>query len=176
MSLLKPFGLQISYPLNFNMPGDPIVREKPHILYFTSASTPDKCWPKENFSELIKMMSERFPDYDHLILKGVKEWESIDSIMKELSTAKNVFPLDSISDVNGITAYVKGAKLVISNDTSVRNIAIACEVPSVGIFFLTPPYRYQPQNPIHTAVYNSDCSIPEVKKVFVAASALLQPE
>lgn len=173
LSLLKPFGLKISYPLKFNTPGKPIIREKPYVLYFTSASTPDKCWPQENFSELIKLMSERFPDYDHLILKGIKEWESIDSIINNLKAAENVFPLDSVSSVEDVISHVKGAKLVVSNDTSIRNIAIVCEVPSVGIFFLTPPFRYQPQNPIHKVVYESDCSIPGVSEVFAASESLL---
>jgi len=173
LSLLKPFGLKISYPLKFKMPGSSIVREKPYVLYFTSASTPDKCWPAENFAELIKLMSERFPDYDHLILKGVKEWESIESIMVKLKTSKNVFPLDSVSSVEDLISFVKGAKLVVSNDTSVRNIAITCEVPSVGIFFLTPPFRYQTQNPIHKVAYKSDCSIPGVLEVFNASQSLL---
>jgi len=75
--------------------------------------------------------------------------------------------------VEDLISFVKGAKLVVSNDTSVRNIAITCEVPSVGIFFLTPPFRYQPQNPIHKVVYESDCSIPGVLEVFNASQSLL---
>ena len=173
LSLLKPFGLKISYPLKFNTPGEPNIREKPYVLYFTSASIPDKCWPAENFAELIKLMSESFPDHDHLILKGVKDWESIDSIIDKLKTVQNVFPLDLISSVEDLISFVKGARLVVSNDTSIRNIAIVCEVPSVGIFFLTPPFRYQSQNPIHKVVYESDCSIPAVLEVFKASQALL---
>jgi len=174
LSLLKPFGIKVSYPLKFNMPGEPISRVKPFVLYFTSASTPDKCWSLQNFSGLIKLMSENFPHYDHLILKGINDWESIEGILKDLDSAENVFPLDSVSSVEDIASYVKFAKLVVSNDTSVRNIAIACGIPTVGIFFLTPPYRYLPQNPIHKAVFNGDCSSPSVQDVFETSMYMIK--
>jgi ADP-heptose:LPS heptosyltransferase len=174
LNLLKPFGIKISYPLKFNMPGESVNRERPYLLYFTSASTPNKCWPAEKFTKLISLLSDTFTEYDHLILRGINEWESIYDIKDILLTAKNVFPLESVSSVEEVTAYVKGAKLVISNDTSVRNLAIVCGVPSVGIFFLTPPYRYLPQLPKHLAVYNFDGSIPPVNQVLEAVNKLLR--
>ena len=174
LSLLKVFGLKVTYPLQFNMPGEPVKLSDPYILYFTSASTIEKCWPAEKFSAIIKLMVAKYPEYKHFILKGIETWESIDIILASLKDAKNVLPLDSVSTVEDTISYVKGAKLVISNDTSVRNIAIACNIPSVGIFFQTPPYRYMPQYYIHQAVYNSDTSQPEVNEVFVAARRLLE--
>ena len=174
LNLLKPFGIKISYPLKFNMPGEPIIRERPYLLYFTSASTPTKCWPQENFTGLITLLSNSFIGYDHLVLRGIEDWESVNQITNNLKTAKNVFTLDSVSSVEEVTTYVKGAKLVISNDTSIRNLAIVCDVPSVGIFFLTPPYRYLPQLPKHMAVYNYDGSIPSVNQVLEAVNKLLQ--
>jgi ADP-heptose:LPS heptosyltransferase len=174
LNLLKIFGLKVTYPLQFDMPGEPVNISDPYILYFTSASTIEKCWPAEKFSELIQLMSDKYRGYKHFILKGIGEWESIDTILAPLSEAKNVYPLESATTVEDIISYVKGAKLVISNDTSVRNIAITCDIPSVGIFFQTPPYRYLPQYKIHQVVFNSDCSLPEVNDVFNAAKNLLE--
>jgi len=174
LNLLKPFGIKINYPLKFNMPGESVNRERPYLLYFTSASTPTKCWPAESFTELIRLLSTTYDGHDHLILRGIEDWESVNQIMNNLHTANNVFTLDSVSSVEEVTTYVKGATLVVSNDTSIRNLALVCGVPSVGIFFLTPPYRYLPQHPIHIAVYNSDCSIPSVTQVFEAVNKLLQ--
>jgi len=173
LNLLKLFRIKIRYPLKFEFPGLPATHQNPYILYFTSASNIEKCWPAEKFSELIKVMSEKYPKYDHLILKGINEWESINTIYKKLKSAGNVLPLENVTTVDEIISYVKSAKLVISNDTSVRNIAIASDIPSVGIFFKTIPYRYLPQYLIHNGVYNSDCSIPDVLDVYNAAIALL---
>ena len=173
LNLLKPFGIKISYPLKFNMPGEGVIREKPYLLYFTSASTPNKCWPSESFTKLISLLSNAFTGYDHLILKGIKDWESIYNIKNFLCAAKNVFPLESVSSVEEVTAYIKGATIVISNDTGIRNIAIVCGIPSVGIFFSTPPYRYSPQLPNHLAVYNYDGSVPSVNQVLEAVNKLL---
>jgi ADP-heptose:LPS heptosyltransferase len=174
LSLLKPFGLKLSYPLNFNMPGEPMKRSRDYVLYFTSASIKNKCWPAENFAELIRIMSRQYPALDHLILKGIKEWESIEEITGKLSGVKNVLPLEPASGSEELISLVKGANLVVSNDTSIRNIAITCNVPSVGIFFQTSPFRYQPQNPVHKVVYNRDLSIPPVQDVFDAATSLLE--
>ena len=173
LNLLKPFGIKINYPLKFNMPGEAVNRERPYLLYFTSASTPTKCWPAESFTKLVGLLSDAFTGYDHLVLRGINEWESLYNLKDILQTAKNVFPLESVSSVEEVTAYVKGARLVVSNDTSIRNLAIVCGVPSVGIFFLTPPYRYLPQLPKHLAVYNYDGSIPPVNQVFEAVNKLL---
>ena len=174
LNLLKPFGIKISYPLKFNMSGESVNRERPYLLYFTSASTPTKCWPAERFTKLVGLLSDAFTGYDHLIIKGIEDWESIYNIKNFLQTSKNVFPLESVSSVEELTAYVKGAKLVISNDTSIRNLAMVCGIPSVGIFFLTPPYRYLPQLPKHLAVYNYDGSVPTVNQVFEAVNKLLK--
>ena len=174
LNLLKPFGIKIGYPLKFSVPGKPIIRERPYILYFTSASTPTKCWPQKSFTELIRLLSTTYGEHDHLILRGIEDWESVNQIMNNLNTASNVFTLDSVSSVEEVTSYVKGATLVVSNDTSIRNLAIVCGVPSVGIFFLTPPYRYLPQHPIHLAVYNYDGSIPPANQVLDAVNKLLQ--
>ena len=174
MNLLKLFRLKIKYPLKFEMPGLSVVRPKPYVLYFTSASNIEKCWPAEKFAGLINVMAEKYSSYDHLLLKGINKWESIDIIIEKLKATGNVVPLDNVTTVEEITSYVKGAKLVISNDTSVRNIAIACDIPTVGIFFQTPPFRYLPQYSIHQAVYNNDCSIPDIIDVLETTKSLLK--
>jgi ADP-heptose:LPS heptosyltransferase len=173
LNLLKIFRLQMTYPLKFKMPGLPKIHPNPYILYFTSASNVEKCWPIEKFAALIKMMSEKYSSYDHLIMKGISDWESIDIITQKLKTSNNVLPLDNVNSVEDISSYVKGARLVISNDTSVRNIAIASNIPTIGIFFQTPPYRYLPQNNIHLAVFKNDCSIPEINDVYDTATNFL---
>ena len=60
-----------------------------------------------------------------------------------------------------------------SLDTGIRNLGIAAEIPTVGIFFATTPFLYWPRIPIHDNVFNADGSPPAVDAVYAAARAML---
>jgi len=169
---LNIFGLRTSYPPKYNMPGTAKSSDTPYIIYFTSASAKYKCWPDSHFSGLLDRMAKNSPTYKHLILEGVNDSESIDNLIKSLTIKSGVEPVvaDSVEDT---VALLKGAALVVSNDTSIRNIAITTNTPTMGIFFSTEPYRYWPRCGNHDIVFNSDHSVPSVEQVYVATQALL---
>ncbi|MDH5445821.1 MAG: glycosyltransferase family 9 protein [Gammaproteobacteria bacterium] len=178
-NMLNIFGFVTSYPPPFDLPGDVRKEQKPYVVYFTSASTPLRCWPMENFSELVDNASEKFPEFNHYVLKGIGDWESINDILKNNEHNKNVSGLN-IDSLDETIALIKGASLVISNDTGIRHLAIAAGVPSVGIFFTAPkntsmPFRYWPRFGPHSIVVNYDGSIPESHSVFEAVKKSLQP-
>ena len=172
LNMLKIFGHYPQLPRIYNLPGDPLERERPYILYFTSASDKYKCWPEKNFVVLLTLMSEKYKEYDHLVLEGKADWESIDNIIHDLKSFSNVFPANAKS-VEAVISIVKGSGLVISNDTSVRNIAITAGIPTVGLFFATPPFRYLPNDGKHKAVFNSDGTVPAVEKAYTAIKEVL---
>lgn len=154
LKMLNIFGFKTAYPHHFNMPGEQLTRDKPYIAYFIGAAIPRRCWPIENFIELIKNLSKQFPDHDHIVLEGLKEWESADPILKSLSEHKNVisYQADSIEQT---TAFLKGAEILVSNDTGIRHLAIVSNTPTVGIF-LEDPFRYWPRYNHHKAAYGKD--------------------
>jgi ADP-heptose:LPS heptosyltransferase len=170
---LKVFGFVPQIPHVYNLPGAALKRDKPYILYFTTASTIKKCWPIERFMSLITKMSNSLPHVDHLVLEGKDPWESIGKIAEDLLGRSNV-SLVNAGTVEEVIRTVKGATIVISNDTSVRNIAIAAGIPSVGIFFSPAIFRYLPMPGNHLIVFNRDGSLPEVEQVFESSLALLQ--
>lgn len=178
LDMLNVFGHSHQYPLQFAMNAASETRDKPYVLYFPSASTPEKCWPHESFSILIRQMSERYAEYEHIVLKGVDEWEQIDSILEPLSELLNVKGLalmdceGSLSEIKGLS-LINGASLLVVNDTGIRNVAIACDTPTVGIFFTTEVFRYWPRFGRHEVVFNADGSVPDVASVFAAANNLL---
>ncbi len=153
LSMLNVLGAKTSYPHVYNMPGEALKRDKPYIVYFIGASAPDKCWPLKNFRELIQRVSEEYPDHEHLILEGIKEWENADEILQDTKNNKNIFAVkaDSIEET---ASLLKGADMLVSNDTGIRHVAITCNTPTIGIF-IGGPYRYWPRYDIHDAVFPS---------------------
>lgn len=153
LSMLNILGAKTSYPHVYNMPGETLKRNKPYIVYFIGASSPDKCWPLEYFSQLIQRLSKDYPEHDHLILEGLKEWENADEIMQNTENNKNisVVKADTIEET---TSLLKGADMLVSNDTGIRHIAITCNTATIGLF-IGGPYRYWPRYEIHDAVFPS---------------------
>lgn len=172
LKMLNVLGFATDYPPKFAMPGEPLRKARPYIVYFTSASTEHKCWPANHFSQLLAKMAECFPGHEHLVLRGIEDWESIDRILTPLSELKNVSAVDADS-VEKTVSLIKGGKLLISNDTGIRHLAIASEIPTVGIFFSTDIFRYWPRYEGHEVVFNGDGSTPDVGNVFAAAKKQL---
>lgn len=131
----------------------------------------------DRFGELIKQSAKKYADFDHFILKGKEEWESIDEILAYSKAQKNVEGLD-INTLDETIALIKGASLVVSNDTGIRHLAIAAGVPSVGIFFSSErftclPFRYWPRYGPHKIVLDTEGIPPAVDAVSQAINELL---
>ena len=172
LKMLNALGLRTAYPPLFAMPGEPAVRNRPYIVYFTSASRQDKCWPGPHFGQLIARMSDAYPQFEHLVLRGIEDWESIQAILTPLQHLENVQAV-SANEVEETVSLMKGAKLLVSNDTGIRHIGIVCNTPTLGLFFSTEVFRYWPRFGNHEAIFNGDGSIPDVDTVFAAAKRIL---
>jgi ADP-heptose:LPS heptosyltransferase len=169
---LCPLGIEYEWPPRFEMQTNAIKRDKSYIIYFPTASSPDKSWPADNFSSLIRNMAAEFSQFEHLILSGISEWEKVvaNSIMSSLSEIENVTLMDAGPDDQ---ALIQGANLLVSNDTGIRHLGIALNTTTVCIFFSTPPYRYWPRYGHHQVVYNQDGSMPDWQAVAAATQKAL---
>ena len=146
MSMLNALGIKTAYPHQYDMPGVALKRAKPYIIYFIGASTPTKVWPAERFSALIDVMSKDYPNHDHLVLEGIQEWETADKILAPLQNVDNIDVINA-DTIDETVSVLKGADLVVSNDTGIRHLAIVSDTPTVGIFSMThtvtgPDLRY----------------------------------
>lgn len=173
MDMLHIFGCDSRHPLQFDLNIKSTSIQQPYILYFPSASTKSKCWPHTSFSELIGQMASEYKEYRHIVLEGVAEWESIEGITKPLNRLVNVEGIKAGS-LETTLSLVKHARLLVSNDTGIRNLAIATNTPTMGIFFTTIPYRYWPRGDIHDAVFVANGIIPNVSKVKHKINAMLE--
>jgi len=147
MSMLNVLGIKTDYPHRYNMPGETLKRARPYIIYFIGASTPDKVWPAERFTELLNLLSSDYPEHDHLVLEGIQKWETADRILAPLKDNPNISVINA-DTIDETVTVLKGADMVVSNDTGIRHLAIVSEIPTVGIFF-KDPYRYWPRFEIH---------------------------
>jgi len=161
---LCPLGIEYEWPPRFEMQTTEIKRDKPYIVYFPTASTPDKSWPAEKFSNLIRNMATELPQYEHITLNGISEWEKVvaNDIMASLTDIENATHIAAGPED---LALLKGASLLVSNDTGIRHLGIALNTTTVCIFFNTPPYRYWPRYGHHQVVYNQDASVPDWQAV-----------
>ena len=173
MDMLHVFGCDSQYPLKFELGAESASQQQSFILYFPSASTKNKCWPLSSFTKLIKQMAEEYAEYQHVVLEGIAKWESIKEIIEPLKQLTNVKGIKA-ENLDNTLDLIKHAKLVVSNDTGIRNLAIAADTPTLGIFFTTIPYRYWPRGSRHDAVFNADGSMPDVGKVKHKISLLLE--
>jgi ADP-heptose:LPS heptosyltransferase len=171
LNMLHMFGVKTAYPHQYDMPGYALRRDRPYMIYFAGASNLAKCWPADHFSRLVRMMAADYPGHDHLVLEGIQEREKADGILAPLQDVTNAAAVQA-DTVEETTALIKGADLVISNDTGIRHVAIVSEIPTVGLFF-SDPYRYWPRYEIHDIVLPEVKGPPEVETAHAACVRML---
>lgn len=141
------------------------------IIYFAGASMKNKCWEYEKFAELIDKLSNDYKEYQHVILQGIKDDEKFLDIYTPLQNKQNIL-LQTPMNLDDAMNFMANSSCVIANDTGVRNMAIAVETPTVGIFFATGAFRYWPRDGKHECVFNLEYSSPSVEDVYKATKNL----
>jgi len=117
-----------------------------YAVFVPSSAHRDKCWPTQHFAALAEKISSRFGS--SIIATGS---ESEAGIIERLKEKANV-PIVSLAGQTSLIeliALLKGAKVVISNDTGPGHIAAALGVPIVLLFGRTNPYRLTPYGRNH---------------------------
>jgi ADP-heptose:LPS heptosyltransferase len=173
MNMISLFGTKTAYPHQFDMPGSALKSNRPYIVYFTSASVEYKCWDPEKFSSLISEMSDLYPQYDHVILKGIQQWEIdiTDSILAS-QNSNNVTAI-STETIEDATSLIKGSTMLVSNDTGIRHLAIVSNIPTVGIMISVQPFRYWPRYDIHDVVLLTDEGHPTTEQALTVCCKLM---
>lgn len=167
LDALNLFGCKTQYPIRYGLPEPPAQRTRPYVIYFPGASVATKQWPPEQFTQLIARMAQAHPEIEHLVLEGIAPYDSVRSIVGPLQGVANVSS-QGARELPETVSLLKGASLVVSNDTGIRNLAIAAETPTVGIFFSTVPFRYWPRSESHDVVFSPAGAVPSVAEVALA--------
>lgn len=112
-----------------------------YAVFVPGSAHRDKCWPVERFAGLADRISPQFGL--SVIAAGTEpEW----SIAEGIKAAAHV-PVKNLAGLTGLlelVALLRGAGLVVSNDTGPGHIAAALGVPVVLIFGRSNPARVAP--------------------------------
>ncbi|MDH5182026.1 MAG: hypothetical protein OEY07_20375, partial [Gammaproteobacteria bacterium] len=161
---LQVLGMDYEWPLRFDLKTGPAPLQQPYLVYFPTASDSYKAWLPEHFATLIKQMVQEQPSFQHILLGGVADWED-DVCQGILQLTGEHANLQYIRGSDETPALINGAVAIVSNDTGIRNMAIAAETPTVGLFISTLPFNYQPRFGQHKVIYAIEGGQPEVSAV-----------
>ena len=143
------------------------------IVYFAGASMKNKCWNEDKFTALIEQLSDQYPDYQHVILQGIRKDEQFLEIYSPISHKKNV-KLQETMSLERVMQFLANSHLLISNDTGIRNMAIATQTPTIGIFFDIAPFKYWPNEQKHDCVFNKNYQQPAMTDVLDSAVKMME--
>ncbi len=173
LHMLNILGAKTEFPLSYGLAEKYPKREvKKRVIYFAGASIKMKCWEEEKFAKLIEKMSIEYSEYEHVILQGIGDDEKFLGIYEHLQDRDNVTLQETIP-LDDVMSLMANSKCLVSNDTGIRNMGIALEIPTVGIFFRIPPFRYWPRENIHDCVFNIEYNSPNVEDVYNASKNLI---
>jgi len=172
LHMLNILGAKTRTPLVYGNEEKYPKEDVKQIVYFAGASVADKCWEKEKFRVLIDKMSNIYQEYAHIILQGIGENEKFLEIYAPLEHKKNVQLQEKMS-IEDAMKFIAKSRCLVSNDTGVRNIGIALETPTIGIFFQIPPFRYWPREEKHDCVFNIEYTSPNVDAVYESTKAMI---
>lgn len=117
------------------------IKHNNYAVFVPGSAHIDKCWPAERFAALADKISSQFGL--SVIATGTTGEVGIIEKLKEKANV----PLTNFAGVTNLgelTALLKAAKLVVSNDTGPGHIAAALGTPLVLIFGWSNPVRIAP--------------------------------
>lgn len=114
----------------------------PLISIGVGAMDEERLWPAANFSRLIAMMSDQFPDIAFALVGSPDELALMEFVMSDLPDAKRALIVSGSLDT--AIDLMRRSLLFVGNDSGLLNIAAACERPAIGLFAQSSPLDYNP--------------------------------
>ncbi len=113
--------IEIKSPNFVNIPQLDLKLPEKFAVIFTGASDPKRRWGLKNFSQIAKIINQRY-DYKIVLVGGEKEELDTETI--------NMTGKTSLTELINI---ISKAKILISNDSSPVHVAIATKTPAICI-------------------------------------------
>lgn len=137
--------------------------EKPYYVIIPGSLWKYKMWPASKFAELVTRNSKLFGW--HVVLCGSLEEKSVCDKIADLSGCEAIINLAGKTSLVELFEVIRGAKMLVGNDSSAIHIAAATGTPSVcilggGHFGRFLPYEIdnKESSPLPTPVFEKmDC-------------------
>lgn len=128
-------------------------------------------WPEHQFAKVADTLAEQ--GYTVVLTGSSAELPIIDTVRRQMS-----YPAVSLvgqTTLGSLGAVLQEAALLISNDTGVAHLAVACQTPSVTVFTSADPAEWGPLNRIRHRVVPEQAA-DSVRQVLAEAFDLLNAD
>ncbi|HEV2330489.1 MAG TPA: lipopolysaccharide heptosyltransferase II [Verrucomicrobiae bacterium] len=109
----------------------------PWIALQPGARWPTKCWPVENFAELVRLFAQKIPDVHFAVMGGAADKPLGDVISR--TVPERALNLCGETTLPEMIEWLRLCRLMITNDTGPMHAAAALGVPVVALFGPTDP-------------------------------------
>jgi ADP-heptose:LPS heptosyltransferase len=140
----------------------------PYACIHPGASVPERRWPADHFAAVADALAARRLA---VALTGTAAEAGLMRAVAERMTAPAV-DLAGRTDLGATTAVLRGARLLLCNDTGVSHLAAAVRTPSVVISTGDNPTRWSPTDKVRHRVLCRPAGVP-VGEVLAAVRDLL---
>jgi ADP-heptose:LPS heptosyltransferase len=146
---VPPQGDHLEFPLRdddyqalHDIPEAQQLQPGSYVCVHPGARAADRRWPPDRFAAVADVLAARgLP----VVLTGAAEEAHLTAATAHAMTTP---PLDLTgqTSLGALAALLKGARVVVCNDTGVAHLATALDVPSVVIFSASEMHRWAPPN------------------------------
>jgi lipopolysaccharide heptosyltransferase I len=144
LMLPRQLGLEVDR-VEFPLAGTPVPERENLILINPGARWTTKRWPADRFAALVDALAARWPGHRLAILGSTDERPLAESIAAGAKATADI--LAGRTTLPELTALMRRARLMISNDTGPLHLAVAVGTPTVSMFGPTDPRRTGPYPP-----------------------------
>jgi ADP-heptose:LPS heptosyltransferase len=140
-------GRDLTWPMRADDPEAPVAA--PYACLHPGASLPSRRWPPACFARVGDDLARRGW---RVVLTGTTgEAELTGAVVRAMQAA--ALDLAGRTTLAELAALVRGAEVVVCNDTGVSHLAVAVGTPSLVVFTATSPSRWgPPQDGRHLSV------------------------
>lgn len=120
---------------------------RPVISFVTATSDPEKDWYPKGYAKVMDEVDKSF-GFQPMIIGGPSKWEQ--EIAKQIADQCRCKPIIALEKpIRRTMLQLAGSALVVSPDTGPLHMAVALNVPTVGLYGLSNPRRCGPYKKFH---------------------------
>jgi heptosyltransferase-1 len=116
--------------------------QSPWIAIQPGARWPTKCWPAQNFAQLVRLFAQKHPDARFAVMGGASD-KPLGEIISRAAPDR-VLNLCGETTLPEMIEWLRLCRLMVTNDTGPMHAAAALGVPVVALFGPTDPRNTGP--------------------------------